>query len=125
MKTVLAVSTAYALQRKAFGKHLAEFGLIKQKLALMCARTFSLESMVYRLAAAMDAEFAPIDASSAKASDQYHRAAEEYSIECDIVKVLPVPRPTAPWRTNLFRYMAAMGIPRSFLRRAHGETSGC
>ncbi len=88
LKSILAVSTTYALQRKAFGKHLADFGLIKQKLALICARTFSLECSVYRLAAAIDAEFAPIDPSSGDVSDAYHRAAEEYSIECDIVKVL-------------------------------------
>jgi alkylation response protein AidB-like acyl-CoA dehydrogenase len=88
LKAVLATSAAYAMQRKAFGKRLADFGLIKQKLAQMCARTFSLESMIYRLAAAMDGEFAPIDPKSATARDDYHRAAEEYSIECNIVKVL-------------------------------------
>lgn len=88
LKEILSISTAYAVQRRAFGRRLADFGLVKHKLAEMCARTFSLESTVYRLAASMDKEFAGIDPQSSTAREEYHRAAEEYSIECNIVKVL-------------------------------------
>ena len=49
LKATLAACAVYAKQRKTFGRPIAEYGLIKHKLAEMCARTFALESMVYRL----------------------------------------------------------------------------
>ena len=38
----------YAKERKAFGKSIAEFGLIQRKIATSGARLFAAESMVYR-----------------------------------------------------------------------------
>jgi alkylation response protein AidB-like acyl-CoA dehydrogenase len=88
LKEVLSVCTAYAKQRKTFGKPLGEHGLVKHKLAEMAARTFALESMVYRLAGDLERVFAPIKPDAPDAAPQYHRAAEEYAIECNIVKVI-------------------------------------
>src|SRR5205085_5421651 len=67
---------------------LAEFGLVQAKLGEMAARTFALESAVYRLAGLLDGVFAGIQPDAADASAKYHRAAEEYAIECGIVKVI-------------------------------------
>jgi alkylation response protein AidB-like acyl-CoA dehydrogenase len=47
-KKAIADSVKYAKERVAFGKPIAEFGLIRQMLANMAIRTFALESMVYR-----------------------------------------------------------------------------
>jgi alkylation response protein AidB-like acyl-CoA dehydrogenase len=88
LKEVLSVCTAYAKQRRTFGKPLAEHGLVMHKLAEMAARTFALESMVYRLAGDLERAFAPIVPDAPDAAPQYHRAAEEYAIECNIVKVI-------------------------------------
>ncbi len=88
LKSLLATCTTYANQRKTFGRPIAEYGLISKKLAEMCTRAFSLESMVYRLANDLDGAFEGITAHSEDASRKYHAAAEEFAIECSIVKVL-------------------------------------
>jgi len=88
LKWLLRECTTYAKQRKTFGRPIAEYGLIQHKLAEMCARTFALESMVYRLAGELDGAFEGIVPEADDASAQYHRAAEEYTVECSIVKVI-------------------------------------
>jgi alkylation response protein AidB-like acyl-CoA dehydrogenase len=88
LKETLAVCTSYAGERHAFGKSLIEFGLVQEKLAEMAASIFALESMVYRLAGDLDRAFEGIVADAPDASARYHRAAEEYAVECNIVKVI-------------------------------------
>ena len=88
LKYILRVCTEYAKQRKTFGKPIASYGMIQHKLAEMAARTFALESMVYRLAGDLDTVFDPITANADDAPSHYHKAAEEFAIECNIVKVL-------------------------------------
>ncbi|MGH9663114.1 MAG: acyl-CoA dehydrogenase family protein, partial [Bryobacteraceae bacterium] len=48
-KDVLAVSLRYAKERKAFGKSIADFGMIQHKLAEMAVRLYAAESMTYRV----------------------------------------------------------------------------
>lgn len=88
LKETIAACATYAKQRKQFGKPLAEFGLVQAKLGEMAARTFALESAVYRLAGLLEGAFHGIQAEAADAPAKYHRAAEEYAIECNIVKVV-------------------------------------
>ncbi len=88
LKEVLRVCTAYTQQRKTFGHPIAHYGLVQQKLAEMAGAIFALESMVYRLAGDLERGFAGIDPVADDAPAQYHRAAEEYAIECNIVKVI-------------------------------------
>ncbi len=88
IKETLAACATYAKQRKQFGRTLASFPLIQAKLGEMCARLFGLESAIYRLAGLMDGLFEGIDPTAADAPARYHRAAEEYAIECGIVKVI-------------------------------------
>ena len=47
-KSILAVSLAYAKERKAFGSSIAEFGAIQHKLAEMAIRIYASESMNWR-----------------------------------------------------------------------------
>ena len=88
LKEVLRVCAGYAQQRKTFGRPIGEYGLVRQKLAHLAARTYALESMVYRLAGDLEGAFAPVVPDAPDASRQYHRAAEEYAIECNVVKVI-------------------------------------
>jgi alkylation response protein AidB-like acyl-CoA dehydrogenase len=85
-KEVLRIATQYAKQRVQFGRPIAEFGLIQHKLAEMAVRTFVLESMLYRTAGYWDAHFGQIDASAPDANDRFRAAAEEYAVECAIMK---------------------------------------
>jgi alkylation response protein AidB-like acyl-CoA dehydrogenase len=80
-------ASKYAAQRKQFGKPIAAFGAIKHKLGEMTARTYAVESSVYRTAGLIDAHLAahppasPTDGSAALA------AVEEFAIEASIAKV--------------------------------------
>jgi len=85
-KKTIEVSSKYAKERTAFGKQLAEFGLIRQKLAEMAIRTFALEAMIYRSAGMMDNFMAAADAGTDK-TQHMMKALEEYSIESSISKV--------------------------------------
>lgn len=88
LKEVLAICSSYANQRKTFNRPIASYGLIQHKLAEMAARTFALESMVYRLAGYLESVFSTITPDADDAPSRYHHASEEFSIECNIVKVI-------------------------------------
>lgn len=78
---------AYAKQRKAFAKVIADFGLVREKLANMAARTYVGESLVYRTVGLMDSALSAVDKSAADAPRQTLKAIEEYAVECSIIKV--------------------------------------
>jgi len=77
----------YAKQRKAFNKVIADFGLVREKIANMAALIFVGESLVYRTVALMDAALSEVDKSAADAAKQTLKAIEEYAVECSIIKV--------------------------------------
>jgi len=81
-KQALRDATAYALERKQFGRAIAEFGLIRQKLAQMAARLYAAESMVYRTGGLVESAVGAI-----RGSDSVVGALEEYAIESSINKV--------------------------------------
>ena len=85
-KETLKIATQYARQRVQFGQPISDFGLIRHKLAEMAIRIFMLESMVYRTAGYWDTLFGQIDASAPDANDKYRAAAEEYAVECAVLK---------------------------------------
>ncbi len=78
---------AYAAQRKAFGKTISEFGMVREKLARMAARIYATESMVYRTVGMMDAALAEVDKEAPEAAKEIRKAIEEYAVECSIIKV--------------------------------------
>ncbi len=86
-KENLRAATQYALERRQFSRPIAEFGLIRQKLAEMAIRMLVLESMLYRTAGYLDARFGAISADGPASAEQYRSAAEEYAVECAILKV--------------------------------------
>ena len=77
----------YAKQRRAFNKVIADFGLIREKIANMAALIYVGESLVYRTVGMMDAALNEVDKSSADALKDTRKAIEEYAVECSIIKV--------------------------------------
>ncbi len=77
----------YAKQRKAFNKVIADFGLVREKIANMAVGIYTGESMVYRTVGMMDVALSEIDKSSADAMKEIRKAIEEYAVECSIIKV--------------------------------------
>jgi butyryl-CoA dehydrogenase len=77
----------YAKQRKAFNKVIADFGLVREKIANMATLLFVGESMVYRTVGMMDTALGEVDKSAADAARQTLKAIEEYAVECSIIKV--------------------------------------
>jgi alkylation response protein AidB-like acyl-CoA dehydrogenase len=77
----------YAKQRKAFNKVIADFGLVREKIANMATLLFVGESLVYRTVGMMDSALAEVDKSASDAAKQTLKAIEEYAVECSIIKV--------------------------------------
>ena len=86
-KVALQDAVTYAKQRVQFGKPIAEFGLIKHKIAEMAIRAFTLESMVYRTAALVDRILQRIDYHAEDVGIQMAKGIEEYAIEDSINKI--------------------------------------
>ena len=77
----------YAKQRKAFNKVIADFGLVREKIANMATLLYVGESLVYRTVGMMDTALGEIDKSAPDAAKQNLKAIEEYAVECSIIKV--------------------------------------
>jgi alkylation response protein AidB-like acyl-CoA dehydrogenase len=83
-KHVLMTASKYAKERKAFGKQIGEFGLMKEKLAEMAIQIFAVESMVYRSAGNIEAM---MSAASGDKVAHSMKVLEEYAIESSIAKI--------------------------------------
>src|SRR5277367_785268 len=86
-RTALGNGIQYAKERKAFGKSIAEFGLIQQKLADCATRIYVGESMSYRTIGMIDAALADVDPAVAHEPTEIQKRIEEYAVECSILKV--------------------------------------
>jgi len=86
-RLALENAIAYAKQRKAFKKVIADFGLIREKLANMALLIYVGESLVFRTVGMMDVALAAVDKSGAEALGNTRKAIEEYAVECSIIKV--------------------------------------
>src|SRR5271154_6467036 len=80
-------AVSYAKQRKAFGKTIGDFGLVREKIANMATYIYVGESLVYRTVGMMDELLSEIDSASPDASKEQRKAIEEYAVECSILKV--------------------------------------
>jgi alkylation response protein AidB-like acyl-CoA dehydrogenase len=84
MKLALGQSVQYAKERQQFGQPIANFGLIKQKLAEMATRVYVGEAILYRTLGMIDAALERADKDDAQ---QILGVLEQYAIECSIIKV--------------------------------------
>ncbi|HEU5231615.1 MAG TPA: acyl-CoA dehydrogenase family protein [Terriglobales bacterium] len=83
----LQTALSYAKQRKAFGKTLSEFGLIREKIADIATGIYVGEALAYRTVGMIDEALRDIDKKSPDASTQIRKGIEEYAVECSILKV--------------------------------------
>jgi alkylation response protein AidB-like acyl-CoA dehydrogenase len=83
----LESAISYAKQRKAFGKPIGDFGLVREKLANMATLLYVGESLVYRTVGMMDVALGEVDKSGTEAMKETRKAIEEYAVECSIIKV--------------------------------------
>ena len=89
-KELVGVSVKWAKERVAFGKPIADFGLIKEKLGEMAVRTYVGESITYRTAGLIESLLGGGNSDTGDASAQILRALQEYAVECSIAKVFGV-----------------------------------
>ncbi|MEX1159181.1 MAG: acyl-CoA dehydrogenase family protein [Thermomicrobiales bacterium] len=82
-KGALALSAQYASEREQFGRPIASFGMIRQKLAEMATRVFAAESAACRLVGQIDAATEGKTGATAVLS-----GIQEYAAECAMLKVL-------------------------------------
>lgn len=87
-KKVLEMAATYANERHQFGQSIGNFGAIKFKLAEMAIRNFAAESAAYRTSQLMQDKKADESAAGKAFGQATLEAAEEYAIECSILKVL-------------------------------------
>jgi len=83
----IEIATKYANERKAFGKSIAEFGMIKGKIGEMVIQSFAGESMNYRIAGLMDTILKGVSWDEEGAGATILKGIEEYAIECAMSKV--------------------------------------
>jgi len=80
-KMAIELCTDYAQQRVQFKQPIAQFNMIKEKIADMVIKTYAMESMAYRTAGLMDEKLTDVP------QEQMAQAIREYAIEYSINKV--------------------------------------
>jgi len=83
-RLALSHATKYARERRQFGRAIAEFGLIRQKLAEMSLRCYIGDAMVYRALGDADRALDAVDPADAPA---VLKAIEQFAVECSVNKV--------------------------------------
>jgi alkylation response protein AidB-like acyl-CoA dehydrogenase len=84
-RAAIGEAAKYAKQRKQFGHPIAYFGAIKYKLGEMTARTYALESLMYRTAGLIDRTVAE---GGGHGGADIAAALEEFAVEASIAKVM-------------------------------------
>ena len=86
-KSVASNAIAYANERKQFSQPISSFGAIKHKMAEQAIRIFVSESATYRVSDLISKKIEELLADGLKYEQAALKAAEEYAIECAMLKV--------------------------------------
>ncbi|WP_353484013.1 acyl-CoA dehydrogenase family protein [Haliscomenobacter sp.] len=86
-KYSVSTATRYANERVQFGVPISSFGAIQYKLAEQAIRIFSTESALFRVSNLMELKKQEFEAQGLSFGESELKAAEEYAIECSILKV--------------------------------------
>lgn len=87
-KETFKLGVNYAKERTQFGKSIATFGAIREKIADMYVSLYATESATYRVSGLIEDKVAELIASGTTKHEAKLAAAEEYSIECAALKVM-------------------------------------
>jgi alkylation response protein AidB-like acyl-CoA dehydrogenase len=85
-KKAINTALSYATTRQQFNVPISSFGAIQHKLAEMVIRVFATDAALYRTASWIDLKEKELNATGK--TDALLGAAEEYAIECAMLKVL-------------------------------------
>jgi alkylation response protein AidB-like acyl-CoA dehydrogenase len=86
-RRAITTSVQYAMTREQFKLPIVKFGAIRHKLAEMAIRFWVGEAALYRVSKNIDEMEEALKASGKSLSESLLGAAEEYAIECAILKV--------------------------------------
>ena len=86
-KDSITAAVKYANERIQFKQPISTFGAIQHKLAEQVIRVFAAESAMYRVSELMEQKKKELDETGASFGDAKLEAAEEYAIECALLKV--------------------------------------
>ena len=87
VKGSITQAVQYANERKQFKQPISNFGAIQYKLAQQAIRAFTLESSQYRISDFLQDKKAELTAEGATYDEALRQAAQEYAVECSILKV--------------------------------------
>lgn len=87
-KKALNTSITYATTREQFQKPIAQFGAIQHKLAEMAIKVYATDAALYRTAKWISDKEHELAATGKNEDETLLGAAEEYAIECAMLKVL-------------------------------------
>jgi len=82
-----SIAVRYANERKQFNQPISNFGAIKYKLAEQAIRIFACESATFRTSGLINDKIKSLQADGVSYTDASLKAAEEYAIECAMLKV--------------------------------------
>jgi alkylation response protein AidB-like acyl-CoA dehydrogenase len=86
-KKIATMNIAYANERKQFNQPISSFGAIKYKLAEQATRIFVSESATFRVSDLIYSKIQYLQEEGMKYEEAALKAAEEYAIECAMLKV--------------------------------------
>ena len=86
-KFALNKAINYAIERKQFGKSIAEFAAMKHKMGEMARKIFAAESAVYRTGKNIDQKEQELQKEGKSENEVKLQALREYAIECAMMKV--------------------------------------
>ncbi len=87
-KRSIDIAVKYANERHQFAVPISSFGAIQHKLGEMAIKTYAAESAVFRVSDMIQEKIHELMATGLTKPQGKLKAAEEYSIECAILKVL-------------------------------------
>ncbi len=87
-RRVIREAVKYAKERVQFGTPIADFGAIKEKLAVMATNCYADESAAYRAAKDIENSIANRLAKGSTHQEAELKGVEEFAIECSILKVI-------------------------------------
>ncbi len=87
-KRALSVAVKYSNERQQFKTNISQFGAIKHKLGEMAIRTWMAESASYRVCGLIQQKEHELKDAGKSMTEYLTGGAEEYQIECALLKVL-------------------------------------